>query len=373
MRHAGRVLACGLILAPCLLRADAPEAARKLVEEGRTAEAYRQLQAWIERVPDDPPALVLLGALEFDGARSQEYYRRAQQADPDGASASAALMGIANFYFANGFYNTAHRLAQQVVDAFPSSVEAPWAVLLIGRSLLATGQPGEAIAQLRPLLASPHADVHIAAMGVWAEACLAARRPRDVIRALADPGWEAFPYELSLLASAYRATGQATKAREIQVRATRARREWTNQPLGPTSLSAPASSVPEEPPRPVSPPQPAASAQAQTVPQPSAPEQQPTAPSARPSATAGAGTASVDEFRGGPKGYSLQVGAFGNEENALRVQRRLREAGYEVVIRRTASLHRVWVGNYPTSDAARAALPAVKQASGLQPAIVKNR
>jgi len=361
------------LVTPTLLSAQSPEQARHLIEQGRIAEAYGQLQAWVERVPDDPVALVLLASVEFDGVRSQEYYRRAQQADPEGQTAPTALLGIAQCYYARGFYSTAHRLAQQVLEMFPASNEVPWATLLIGRSLLATEQPAEAAEQVKRLLVSNRPDVRVAATAIWAQAMLADRKPREVVEVLSAPGWSSFPYELSLLAEAYQASGQATRARDVRRQAELARRSWMADSLRYRALAPPTGRVPEPPPAP---------AERQVEPtQAGAPSPQPvhklerarSEPAESERASTETSVASDYLFRGGPKGYSLQVGAFGNPDNARSLQRKLRDAGYEVVVHRTGSLHRVWVGNYSSVEAARAAMPEVARASAVKPAIVRNR
>lgn len=370
MRPISRVIiaiAAVLIAASASVSADAPEEARQLIEQGRIAEAYARLQAWVARVPDDPLALVLLASIEFDGTRSQEYYRRARQADPAGETAADALLGIARYYYARGLHSTATRLAQELVDTFSGSGEAPWATLLVGQSLLAAGQPAEAAEALTPLPGSDRSTLRVAATGVWAEAVLADRRPQEVIALLSAPAWSSSPYELSLLAEAFRASGQDSKARDIRRRTVLASRSWMGDSLRhgaravPTSRAAESRSVPPQQAQATQPPQPLPQRPAERERQ--APEPAPTESE----------SASGNSFRGGPEGYSLQVGAFGSEENAVRLQRRLHEAGFEVVVRRTGSLHRVWVGNYVTVDAARAAMPEVGRASGLKPAIVRNR
>jgi len=357
--------------------AQTPEQARALIEQGRIAHAHAALEAWLTRVPDDPLALVLLASIEFDGARSQEYYRKAQQADPQGQTTPTCMLGIANYYFARGFYNTAQRLARQALERTVDSSSAPWAELLVGRCLLATGQDAEAAGEVRPLMSSPQPEVRIAAAGVWAEATLADGRPTEVIRALSREGWASYPYELSSLAEAYRANGDRAKARDVQWRATLARRAWKNDSLRHVAPEAASRAAPvpvpatsPEPPRVQGP----AGRGTPAPPSGPAPPEQPAATPVASGASAGAQqTADQNSFRGGPKGYSLQVGAFGNEGNAVRLREKLLAGGYEVIIRRTGSLHRVWVGNYASLDAARAEAPALKQATGLEPAIVRNR
>ena len=329
--------------------------ARRLVSEGKITEARELLIPLVEQLGNDPDVLVALAKIEPDGARSQELYRTALRLAPDGPTAPTALLGIADFYYARGFYNNAHRMAQQVIDLLPSPSQLPEARLLVGRCLNATGEYPEAIRILRPLMNSHNINTRQAAAHTWASAALSAGQPRDVIVAFAGTDWESHPDLLLLLARAYRNSGQRNTARTKERAAASARRAWKSRPLSRNGVQF-----------------------IQTTPTPaqeitqteSAPVRQPTEPQTR---TPTSGYGQDDSFSGGNSGYSLQVGAFGNEANAIRLRDRLRTAGIEAVIHKTGRLHRVWAGNYSTTDEARADMNRVRETASLTPVIVRNR
>ena len=329
--------------------------ARALISQGRIPEARQILLQLREQIARDPEIIVLLAQLEPDGARSQELYREALSLAPEEMTAPKAILGIADFYYARGFYANAHRMALQVVDVFPDSPLAPWASLLIGRCLDAAGQHDDAAETLRQLFTSHDADLRLAAAAAWARATLHSNQPREVIAAFAGTEWEGFPELQSLLSQAYRAAGQRSLGQSKAWAASAAERAWAAPPLATDSgrPSVPTSAPPrtEQPAR-----------------QPEERRQTPT----EQSAAQEPGT-DANSFTGEHRGFSLQVGAFGNEENAMRMRDRLRAEGIESIIHRTGRLHRVWAGNYATRDEARGDIERVQGIADLRPVIVRNR
>ncbi len=344
VRYARR---CGTILTLATLLLFLPRAgnaqslsdAERLIDTGRTAEAATMLQRFLDRDPDNPEALILMARATFDGAKSQEYYRRALNAAPEGPTAPRALIGIASFYFANGFYSNAHRLARQVVDSFPTASEAEEALLIIGRSMFASGHKSDAIETLQPLLSSNDGTIRHAATIVWAEASLAIGRYQPVADVLGDPGWRSDPYAMILLAQASQRLGKTRDEQNARWRSTLARRAWYGETLTESTF---------------------------------------TVPSATPRTTDSVSDASspdeprVESMPEPTGSFSLQIGAFGSEENANRLADRVRQSGFVVNVRRTGSLYRVLVGQYVTRDEARDAISAVRTASGQEAVIVRN-
>lgn len=315
--------------------------AEQLIDSGRTGEAATMLQRILDRDLDNPEALILLARVTFDGVKSQEYYRRALDAAPEGPTAPRALIGIASFYFANGFYSNAHRLARRVVDGFPNAPEVEEALLVVGRSMFASGQKSNAIETLQPLLSSSDATIRHAATIVWAEAALAIGRYQPVADVLGDAGWRSDPYAMILLAQASQRLRKTRDEQNARWRSTLARRAWYAETLSESTFSAPSST-------------PIASDEVSGA--TSAPDEPPT----------GSRPESTDSF-------SLQIGAFGSEENANRLANRVRQEGFTVNVRRTGSLYRVLVGQYVTRDEARDAISGVRSASGQEAVIVRNR
>ncbi len=341
-RRCGTILTLAtlLLFLPRIGAAQSLSDAEQLIDSGRTGEAATMLQRFLDRNPDDPDALILMARATFDGAKSQEYYRRALDAAPEGPTAPRALMGIASFYFANGFYSNAHRLARQVVDGFPTAPEIEEALLIVGRSMFASGHKSDAIETLRPLLSSSDGTIRHAATIVWAEASLVIGQYQPVADVLGDPGWRSDPYAMILLAQASQRLGKTRDEQNARWRSTLARRAWYGETLSESTFSAPTAAprtTDDASDAPTSPVEPPASA--------------------------------ISEPTGS---FSLQIGAFGSEENANRLADRVQQSGFIVNVRRTGSLYRVLVGQYVTRDEARDAMSAVRTASGQEAVIVRN-
>jgi len=205
--------------------------ARRFLAEGRQEDAAAVLDGWLRGHPDDPAALVERARAEFDAARSQDFYRRALRASPTGPTAPVALNGIAEFSLASGSPANAERLARQIVDGFPSSPQAPWATLLVGRARLVSGDAEGAIGEVQPLLDARDPVLRGAAVPVWAQACLAGGRAADAIPVLSAPAWASDAGILALLAEAYAATGQPARADEACARAADAREAFAANSL----------------------------------------------------------------------------------------------------------------------------------------------
>ena len=316
--------------------------ARRLIDQGRVAEARTILSRRVESNPSDADALALLARVTLDGAKSQESYRLSLAEAPSGPESAAARLGIASYYFANGFYSNAHRIARQVVDETPTNPLSEQAVLLIGRSQLASSTPNDAMATLEPLLSADDDDVRYAGTIVWAAAASAASRHDAVADVLGAPAWRGDAYAQSLLADAYRRLGRVRGRQNASWRATLARRAWRAENLGVARAPVPTSRPPVRP-----------------------------APAEDESGAAAAPVQPAGEVADGA--FALQVGVFGNVDNANRLANGLREHGFTVRIRKTGSLNRVWVGSYATREDARAATAQVREASGLDPVLVRAR
>ena len=175
-----------------------------------------------------------------------------------------------------------------------------------------------------------------------------------MIRLFQDPEWQRFPYILSLLADAYTAANNRTRARNFRWRSSSTRSAWQSPPLPVRASATPREAI------------------RVTLPEGDTSET-PEPAEAMPQEPATEHLADPAESASGPRGYTLQVGAFGNESNALRLQEHLRGKGFEVTIRRTGSLHRVWVGHYASRDEAKADIPNVSQHVDTTPVITRNR
>ncbi len=352
-----RVLIACAVLVASVVTAGTIEDAARLAASGRVDEARTLLRTHLLSNPEDHRAILAAAELEFDGTRSQDRYRAALRLARDvgdEGAAAASLIATAYFYYASGFYNNAQRIGRQVRDRYPGTPEAKRAILLIGRSLLAAGEAGPAVDELEPFLTEPDESLRIPITYVWAEAALASGQPAQVAEALSPPAWRSRRQAMNLLTRAYQSVGTDRQVRNSRWRARLALRAWEAESLAAISRPAPPGRAIVRAPEPTSEPAPAASEASPT-----------TAP---PVATPTPAAVSTGHA------FSLQVGAFGNRDNASRLQKTIEAGGYVVSIRRTGSLHRVLVGAFGTRDEARAAIPAVKRLAGTRedPVLVRN-
>jgi tetratricopeptide (TPR) repeat protein len=343
-RHLSAVTLCAIVALIAVSQSVAAQTlddARRFLDTGRSSEARAMLERIVSRSSDDPDALALLARATFDGAQSQELYRQALNSSPSGDMAPTALLAIADFYYAIGFYSNSHRLAQRVIDEFPGSDEASTAQLLVGRATLASGMPYDAASTLEPLFDSDDEHVRHGATLVWAEAMLSIDRDEAVVSVLSDPGWWSDPYAMGQLTRAYKSLNQDRDEQNTRWRGTLARRAWRAERLSSVTRNVPRSRAP------------VVVADTTAGDLPPVMERQV--------------TSSVEGE------YSLQIGAFSTERYADRLVSRMRDAGYVVNIKRTGSMNRVLVGMYADRDEARADMDSVRAKSGQDAVIVRNR
>ena len=335
MTTRGRAIAIlSLVFMVVAGEALAVTSARRFIENGRFSDARARLTTLLETNPGNGEIQSLLASLEFDGMRSQEIYRKALVAE-DKSGVARAFLGIAEYYFARGFYSSAERMARRVIDQYPLSDHAPWARLIAGRCLLNTGDPGEASSELAPLLVSPDTRIQDAAAGAWALANLKVENSHVVIQELKRDRWRSNSYLQGILAKAYRASGKRRTAQRVSGRAATASARWASSRSVSRIRAIPTS-----------------------APSPSTPT--PAVAPTRPVGSSG--------------GYALQVGTFGNAENVRRLVAKYRDGGFRVSVRQTGRLRRVLVGSYATRDDARADIPRVRAvAKGLNPVPVSTR
>ncbi|HSG60092.1 MAG TPA: SPOR domain-containing protein [Pseudomonadales bacterium] len=84
-----------------------------------------------------------------------------------------------------------------------------------------------------------------------------------------------------------------------------------------------------------------------------------------------AATPAVVDEQGLPEAWSIQVGAFSNQTNALALVKKLQAAGFKAYLRERDGLARVLVGPKLTKQSAAEDLRAIEQAFELQGRLVR--
>jgi putative PEP-CTERM system TPR-repeat lipoprotein len=150
-----------------------------LRENDRDA-ARRRYQAFLDRDPNNEPALIGLAAvLRTTGADAREIEKLLKQAvagNPVSVSAHSALI---NFYMRSGNFVAALGAAQAAQAALPGE---PRMVQAVGMTQLAAGETRQALASLMRLAEMQHGAPQPQVL--LAKAYMAAKQPDDAIRAL---------------------------------------------------------------------------------------------------------------------------------------------------------------------------------------------
>ncbi|HXH65053.1 MAG TPA: SPOR domain-containing protein, partial [Mariprofundaceae bacterium] len=116
--------------------------------------------------------------------------------------------------------------------------------------------------------------------------------------------------------------------------------------------------------KPLFPPAPAPKPEPTVTPAPK-PQQAAPAPTTKPQATATAMPL--------PAGYYVQVGSFKDKQRAIALAGKVEDQHWQSrIAARPGGLHAVWVGPYPTRDAAEQAKPGLKKDTGLSGFVVQS-
>ncbi|MFH1008305.1 MAG: tetratricopeptide repeat protein [Candidatus Latescibacterota bacterium] len=324
-----------LLLLASPARCDLLSEGLALFEAGEYAKAHEKLSAHLAAEPESPEALFYLGKTETDGAQAQESFRMFLAKYPQHALADEALFGIAQYYYARGFYVTARQHLLRLLETYPDGDLSDRALYTLGLTFLATDEFEAARTRFEQMLADyPESGWASYARGGMVDAYFGEGQYVEAIRTadgvLMEKGND--PIKSSVL---FRVSECYDKLGKKEQAAATRRRIAAECPGSYEATLTP--SVPAE----------------------------------------------TEKDALDPKNtvletgsYSVQVGAFGNAANATKLARVLSEAGYDVRIdERTGEqnmLHLVRVGAYPTREEAAAASEKLCQATGLACRVVKN-
>ncbi len=307
-----------------------------LFEAGEHAKAHEKLSAYLASHPDSPKALFYLGRTETDGAQAQDLFRMFMAKHPKHALADDALFQIAQYYYARGFYVTARQHLLRLLDTYPESNLGDRALYRMGLTLLATDEFEAARTRFaRMVERHPESPWAPYAKTGMVDAYFGEKRYKEAIRVAEslltekknDPVKSNVLYALAQCYDKLEKKEPAEAARRRIARECPKSYEATLNPLPPVKAEK----------------------------------------------------ASLDSqntvCKMGP--YTVQVGAFGNPDNATRLVHKLTTEGYEVRIHEKAAgetiLHLVRVSAYPTRKAAKTAAADLHRATGLACRVVKTR
>jgi putative PEP-CTERM system TPR-repeat lipoprotein len=215
-----------LALQPAYMPAVNNLARLDLRENDREA-ARRRYQAFLDRDPNNEPALIGLAAvLRTTGSDAREIEKLLRQAVAGNPASVSAHSALINFYMRSGNFGAALGAAQAAQAALPGE---PRMVQAVGVTQLAAGQTRQALASFTQLAEMQHGAPEPQLL--LAKAHMAAKQPDEAIKALRTalvlrPDFDAAQREI---AAVYVATGRHEDALR-EARAVQARRP--NDALG---------------------------------------------------------------------------------------------------------------------------------------------